>query len=493
MNPPGNYDWHIPQRQAGAGLLIMLYKTVITVIKALWPLLLILVFKTGDRSPGFIEFTVIGISLFILVNSVVEFYYFRFYMEEEELIIKKGFLRKKKIAIPLQKIQAVHIEQSILHQLMDVVKVKIDTAGSEKTEAVIDAIPARKAEQLKTFLLHEKQVLSGDEPMKAAAPDIPIISLGATDILKLGLSANHIQAFFIVLAFIVSLFQNLRDVFGDTLIRTVEESSAAHILLSSIPLLVLLVLFVSVVVSMVRILLKYYDFTLSETSQAFKLKSGLINTRQFLVPFTRIQFISWEANWIRRKIRLYNVELHQVSGNKLQEKQQVKVPVTRMGFIAMLFERYHALIENTAQSVHHIHPVYALRKMLMAGVLPMIIIFPASQSGGWNAWMLLLLLYIPYRFINSWIYQKNFRLFISHDAFQVNSGIWGREVKVVKWYKIQQVKMQQSIFQRRKNLATIKLYTAGGYIKIPFIPLELATQIQNYALYEVEKSHRPWL
>lgn len=493
MNLPGNYDWHIPQRQAGAGLLITLYKTVITVIKALWPLLLIIVFRTGQRSQGYLEFIVIGISIFIMANSIVEFFYFRFYMLNDELIIKKGFLRKKNIAIPLQKIQAVHIEQSILHQLMDVVKVKIDTAGSEKTEAVIDAIAARKAEQLKTFLLHERQLQAGDEPLLIATPDIPIISLGASDILKLGLSANHIQAFFIVLAFVISLFENLRDVFGDNLIRTVEESTAAHVLLSSIPLLALLVLMVSVVVSMVRILLKYFDFTLSETSQAFKLKSGLINSRQFLVPFTRIQFISWEANWIRRKIRLYNVEFHQVSGNKLNEKQQVKVPVTRTAFIERLFERYHALIENSAQSVHRIHKVYALRRMLMAGIVPMVVLLPATQLGGWNAWWLLLLLWIPYVFFNAYFFRKNFRLFISGDAFQVNSGIWGREVRVVKWYKIQQVRLQQSNYQRKHDLATIKLYTAGGSIKVSFIPLELATKIQNYALYEVERLHRPWL
>src|SRR5688572_2068528 len=130
MNLPGNYDWHIPQRQAMAGILIMLYKTVITVIKTMWVLLLILIFRTGQRSAGYLEYTVLGIAVFILLQSIVEFFYFRFYMLNDELIIKKGFLRKKNIAIPLQKIQAVHIEQSILHQLMDVVKVKIDTAGS---------------------------------------------------------------------------------------------------------------------------------------------------------------------------------------------------------------------------------------------------------------------------------------------------------------------------------------------------------------------------
>ena len=249
MNPQGNYNWEIPQRQAPAGLLVMLYKTVITVIKSMWVLILILVFRSGDkdRSPGFLEYTVIAISLYIFIQSIVEFFYFRFYMLNEELIIKKGFLRKKNITIPLQKIQAVHIEQSLMHQLLSVVKVKIDTAGSEKTEAVIDAISEGKAEQLKAFLLHERQLLGGEGPVLTTIREVPIIRLGASDLLKLGISANHIQAFFIVLATMVSLFENLREVFGDRVIRTVEESPTLNALISSIPIVVILVLLVSVV------------------------------------------------------------------------------------------------------------------------------------------------------------------------------------------------------------------------------------------------------
>lgn len=493
MNPPGNYDWHIPQRQATAGILIMLYKTVVTVLKNLWVLILIVVFRTGQRSPGFLEYIILGISVLILVQSLVEFFYFRFYMLNDELIIKKGFLSKKHIAIPLQKIQAVHIEQGILHQLMNVAKVKIDTAGSEKTEAVIDAIAVPKAEQLKSFLMHERKAIAGEELAPEPPPDKLIISLGAADILKLGFSANHIQAFFIALAFVMSVYENLREAFGSRLEEAIEESKAYQMLVSSVPLLVLIVLVISVLVSMVNILLKYHDFSLAETPQAFKLKAGLVNTRQFVVPFSRIQFISWEANWVRRMIRFYNVEFHQASGSQTNEKQKVKVPVTRTELIAPLFERYHSLINDSADSEHRIHKVFPVRRMIMTAVLPMIIIFPLTQLGGLNPWMLLILLWIPYKFLNAWFYRKNFRLLVSQDAFQVNSGIWGREVSVVKWYKIQHVKLQQSIYQRSHNLATIKIYTAGGSIRIPFIPLELALLIQNYALYEVERLHRPWL
>ena len=61
------------------------------------------------------------------------------------------------ITIPLNKIQSVHIEQNLVHQLLDVSKLVIDTAGSEKSEAEIDAISSSKAESFKEFLLHQER------------------------------------------------------------------------------------------------------------------------------------------------------------------------------------------------------------------------------------------------------------------------------------------------------------------------------------------------
>jgi putative membrane protein len=104
-----------------------------------------------------------------------------------------------------------------------------------------------------------------------------------------------------------------------------------------------------------------------------------------------------------------------------------------------------------------------------------------------------LLLWIPFVAIQAYFFRRNFRLFVAPDALQVNSGIWGRKVQIVQWYKAQQVRLQQSIYQRSKGLASLKLSTAGGTITIPYIPLALAQQIQDYTLYEVEKTTKAWM
>jgi putative membrane protein len=52
--------------------------------------------------------------------------------------------------------------------------------------------------------------------------------------------------------------------------------------------------------------------------------------------------------------------------------------------------------------------------------------------------------------------------------------------------KIQQVSIKTSPFLRRKNLATIELYTAGETVIIPFIPIDQAQYMADWALCCIE-------
>lgn len=492
---PEKNNWSIPQRQAKAGLLIIIYKSAITLIKIWWPLLAVLLFRENKKGIDTLEIALIALPAFTLIISLINYFYFRFHIAGDELIIRKGFIIKKTITIPLYKIQAVHIEQSLLHQVANVAKVKIDTAGSEKTEAVIDAITVQKAEQLKEFLLQEKSLSVNEEATTPPARDMPVMRLSLIDLLKLGLSANHIQAFFIVLAFSISLLQNLEEVFGDRVIRAVRDSSSAvGVSFASVSLVAAFVLIISVVVSMMRIFLNYFDFQLSESAQGFKIKAGLINTRQNLVPFSKIQYISWEANWIRRKIGLYNMEFHQVmSDNQRNKKQRVKVPLTQFTYVDKLLTHYHGLVQPTAQADYRIHTSYTFRRTLLFGILPVALLLTVLLLINWNPWLFLLLGWIPIIALHAFVFRRNFRLYVAPDALQVNSGIWGRRTQIIRWYKTQQVFLEQSIYQRKKELATLYLSTAGGTITIPYISLKLAQQIQDYTLYEVERTERAWM
>jgi putative membrane protein len=493
MKSSREHNWNRPQRQAAAGVLVIIYKALVTVVKVIWPLLLVFVFRENNKTFDTFEMLLIGIPAFILIRSLIEFYFFRFYIVNDDLIIKRGFLSKRVITIPLNKIQSVHIEQNLVHQVLDVAKLAIDTAGSEKSEAEIDAISISKAESFKEFLLRNEKnfpenALNADRDL-----EVPLIRLSGGDLLKLGLSANHLQAFFIVLAFGISALQDLSEIFGDRVIRMVEESSTAiGFSLASVVTLIVFVLIVSVVVSVIRIVLTYSNFNCNETEQGLRIRTGLINSRQNLVPFSKIQFISWEANWIRRRIGLFMLELHQAQNEQAKKKQRIRLPITRRLYVDKLLAYYHPAVKPIAHSEHTIHRIYPFRRMLVAG-LPMAFVATAVTYFYLNEYAFLFFLLVPYVFCINTIYQRKFRLYISPEAFQINSGAWGKESKIAQWYKIQYLQLNQSIYQRRKQLATLIIHTAGGRITIPYIDLELARTMTNYALFKVEASNKSWI
>ena len=484
-------SWTTPQRQAIAGIFIFVYKTAIIVIKGAWPILVLLFLRGKSEGRNTYLWILIGFTLFVLVRSILTFIFFRFYIHDNDLIIKSGFIKRKTLSIPLTSIHAVNIEQSLLHQILKISKIKIDTAGSERMEAEIDAISVRQAEAFKDFLLQQVPVHPDNTVNLSHAIQRPLIKLSGSDLVKLGLSSNHIQTFFIILAFTISFIQNLEEIFGDEVINYLKQSTA-WISVRMLFFVVIAVLILSVFVSVARISIAYFNFELAETYQGFRIRTGLLNTKQYLVPYKKIQLFTWKSNWLRRKIGLYTLQFQQASTEAVGKNQRIKVPIAQEPYIHKLLAHYHPDIRDNAASVHHIHRVYAFRRMVMPGVpvsiLLILLFYPWLSYGA-----LYFSLYLFVQYLNSYFFRRNFRLYVAETALQVKKGVWGREIRLMRWNKLQHIEMKQSIYQKSRNLATLILFSAGGSIKIPFIPLSLAYQIYNYALYKTESTNETWM
>ena len=81
-----------------------------------------------------------------------------------------------------------------------------------------------------------------------------------------------------------------------------------------------------------------------------------------------------------------------------------------------------------------------------------------------------------------------------HDDEEIvrRSGLLGFRTVGLLFRKVQRVTVLQSRYQRRKGLATLKLYMASGNVRIPYIALETAKQLRDYILYKVESSNQAW-
>jgi membrane protein YdbS with pleckstrin-like domain len=58
---------------------------------------------------------------------------------------------------------------------------------------------------------------------------------------------------------------------------------------------------------------------------------------------------------------------------------------------------------------------------------------------------------------------------------------------------VQQIQINQNLYQRAHNLATLHFITAGGNVELPYIKYATAKQLTDYALYEIESKNELWM
>lgn len=479
--------WGEFSRQPFMAVWQILFKTIVQLLKSLWPFILIVLVRSDGERDKAGEMILILFPVIAFIKALVDYLFFRFRITEEEVQVKSGIFSRKQITLPLHKIQAVHINQNWIQKILNISELAFDTPGSEKAEVKLQLNNLQAAE-LMSYVLNKSTAAESDQNQ-----DQLISELSFKDLLKLGITSNHFETLLILLGVFLSFLNNIKDIIDDYY-EDLLEVSTNQILESSILFIIigiLAILLLSVVVSLFRTILAYINFRITKTAQGFSINKGLINSSQKLVPFEKVQYISWKTNWLRKQISMYLFEFHTIGGKEVKNNLKIKVPVTSELILQKLATTYIPDIPEQFASNLKIHPSYLYRNTLFFGILPSVILaIPLFLFADEKA--ILLLLMPLYAFLYYWLYSRKFLFSWTSNLIHIQTGVFGNRTVILKWEKVQSVKISQSLYQQRKSLADLVIHTAGGTITAPYIPLDAARELQNIALYKVESGGERW-
>jgi putative membrane protein len=139
-----------------------------------------------------------------------------------------------------------------------------------------------------------------------------------------------------------------------------------------------------------------------------------------------------------------------------------------------------------------ISPYYVRSRIIVAGLVPALLATATLwHSAGITA--MVALLWIPVCAIAVWRKYRRYGVLYGQDGLALRSGLIG--FRVVAWLhrKVQRVSITQSPFQRRRQLATVRIFlAAGSAIRIPYLEQGKAKALRDYVLYRVESSEVAW-
>ncbi len=484
-------DWSKPQQQSAVALLILGIKISRQMLTIFWPLLLATVFRKKDNPVFFWSIAALAILLFIIGRSVLEFFTFKFNVLNNELIIRQGIFSKKTITIPLEKIQSVHLEQHFWHTLTATTKVLIDTPGSEKTEVAIQALTIADATAFRQMILAGHVV---ETDIKSTTVSETIVHLQAIDLVKLSLSANHLETLGLIWLFVLARLDDVKRIFKIEAFDWLEaHSETVEFTWQLISAIVVMVLLLAITISIVRTVLRYFNMQVKTNPKGLAIKWGLIQVKQHIIPFNKIQLVEWRTNFIRRKLGLYVVQLKATGENANEKKKQkIVIPTTLKHQTNAIVDCYQQAIPAATAEANRIQKAYVQRRIVMIG-LPIAAI-STSIAAIWLHWYaLFLLLWLGYFVWSIISFQRNFRYWVSEHGLQLYKGIWGRKNMVMNWEKIQFVTKSQSLYQQRKGYANVILHTAGGQVTLPYLTNSEAEDLLDYALYKTETLQKNWM
>jgi len=494
------YNFETPQRQSIKGIIVILFGALFESLKRIVPVILITYFavqgkeKTNDSSSLIPVLIVVGLFLYFLIYSILKYRNFKFHINDDYFFLNEGILNKGKTSIPKSKIQNVYIKQNLIQQIINVVSVSIETAGDDSAEIEIKALNNDKANDLKKQLLNTVAV--SEITNSFTSVENIYFKASTKKLLLEGISENHLKSLWLILIFIAGIYNDLKDFiktanlkskFGDYFNLSDEQLFTAILLNIS---LVLSLIFVSFFYSLIRVFFVNFNLKIVENLKGLEISKGLFNKISLNLNESRIQTATIKTNSFKKTLGLYNVKFTQAMLNKKQKGNFSIIGLGKNKALELIDKFYPKVFENEQHSKpeHYFIRIKTMRWVALLILLNIIFFFISKEL------FLLNILLIPFVFFNIKAKYRKAKYSFNDKYLTVNKGgLIETITQVMELHKIQAVKIKQSIFQKRRGIASVILYSASEELTIPYITEINAKQISNYMLYKVEREDKNWM
>ncbi len=412
--------------------------------------------STGSlRNFNFVAAALLGTGVLISYAVMAAWEYlvwknYSYSIEEDKIKIMQGVIRKNQREIPLKRIQNVDISRNIVHRVVGLSKVDLETAGGSDTEASLKYVEPREGERIRDLVKNGAESEGDMEVEEEESEAFYEISDGKLVLLSaISLDRKTLFGFFTVFAFFSAglgvAFENLG--LPGTLILSILMTGTV------------VLIFVS---NFVINFEKYYGFRLWKNSDSLRYERGLLNRKEGSIPLDKIQTVTLEENILKRLTgyATLKVETAGYSGEKAaRQGSEAAIPLDSRKAVNRFAEKLQDFeTPETMNISRRARKRYLVRYILV--LLPLVVLtFVPGVPEAVTALAVLLLLLSPVAAHLKW---KNRGYSTGKDHFRTVNGFWNRKTMMTPYYRIQNLIETQTVFQRRWKLSSLTMDVAGA-------------------------------
>ena len=481
--------------------------------------------KIDFNSPYFL-LGVIAVFLLIVLSAFISYLNFYYIQQQDRFLVRQGFIFKKKIELPFARIQNINLTRPFYYRFLDLTILKMDSAGSAKNEIYLAALTLEHSEKIKQDIQryitkqsnksfeHENE---GDLPStldlegiseqvyKEQFSNIAVLNTRSlSDIIINGITNNRAWLLLAALApfanSIVDKIITYSTELGFDVQNYVEHSSIIKMSIIAASIFLFLIFLVSLL-SVLGSIFSFYQFTLTytEKNKSYSRSSGLLTKYEIHLKQSRVQLLRWSQNWLDLLFNRLNMKFEPFSEKQNTQSSdffgKIMVPSIKKSEFKKIANHCFNGLNFDASNIKPVH-IYSYIRSLYWVSLPLtailfVLLFILQSS-------IVLSIMVPlsvFGILNIVSFQSYRRAgYLAMDQYIVlRKGFIGVSYAIFPKYKIQQIQKHQSIWLKKRNLASVKFVLASGSVASAILHEEIVDRMINESLYQSQMDNRSWM
>ncbi|WP_202932638.1 PH domain-containing protein [Halorussus salinus] len=416
---------------------------------------------------------------------------FEYQLTGDGLEIASGVLSRRNREIPLRRIQNVDISRNVIQRALGIAVLDVETAGGGATEASLRYVGYDEAKRVQREIqrLKRDEEADGETDGEAAGADpdereTVLFELQTSELVLLSLLSFDFR-YLSVLAFgpaalpFVPGFAELAFLGGVVLVALLAGAMWA--------------------LSAALTFARYYDFRLSRLGDELRYERGLLQRYDGSIPLGKVQTLTLDANVLMRRFGYTTLAVETAGYGPAQAPSggsEAAIPLaTRERVLRLAREVEEFEMGEFSRPPKRARTRYAVRyALVVAGLsaalfaLQVVVGPPAPVPVPLASIPLVFLPVVPVAAHLKW---RNRGYAVGDDHVLTRNGFWSRTTKVVPYYRVQTVIQTQTVFQRRRRLATVVIDTAssaGGVAAAVDVDAETARELRETVGEELQAS-----
>lgn len=469
---------------------------------------------------------IVGLMILVVSMAYLAWRNFSYIFEQDKVIIYSGVFSKKEKTIYYSRIHSVNITQNLVHRILSLANLTIETPGVAKTasdgevrclsldkakhlqqllqrmgEASRNEEGQRKEQLLRSIMLNlehsisrtiiesqviiETQQFDDDQKNEINADYSPLASNNDKEVaekqatvklqMDIGLmtkSALTSLNMNIVLVWFAGLFT-----FADDIMTTFFPDSKVideffnQLEFSQSTLLLIIILFLGAVfmtwiLSLILYIIKFFDYKLERAGKQINVSYGLFNRQSIVFDQTKVQSLVFDENPLRQLIGYgelkVNIVKSVVQGNQIDNSYVVIHPFIRKNNVQSYL---HQLMPKCAIENHEQPEGLPFKSLYTYLLVPLILsLIPALAVVYWLKWNTLWILLLSIILVGGlrYIQFKTARISLDQKELMIVTRNISKYTVYMRRHKVISLTEKASPYQKKHELRKLSLNVLGG-------------------------------